>query len=164
MEILSFTVGAGFLCLIIGIVLGIYFEDKFNIHIDGYNKGVADLIHIYSLNELALAIHQVNIGKGFYSEPKNLGEMLALIHSEISEALEADRKDHYSVCGTLAKHLESGGSFTEGFEKYVKNTFEDEIADAIIRLLDLAKFKGIDIDWHIQQKLNYNMTDRKSVV
>ena len=38
---------------------------------------------------------------------------------------------------------------------YLKNTFEDELADVIIRVLDLCAFKGIDIESHIKAKMRY---------
>ena len=44
------------------------------------------------INRLAKEIHKNNVSKGFYDKEKNIGEMLCLIHSEVSEALEADRK------------------------------------------------------------------------
>ena len=44
------------------------------------------------------------------------------------------------------------------FEMEVKSSFEDELADAIIRLLDLAGYKNIDIQKHIDLKLQYNKT------
>jgi NTP pyrophosphatase (non-canonical NTP hydrolase) len=40
----------------------------------------------------------------------------------------------------------------------VKDTFEDEIADTVIRLLDLSEGLGIDIEKHIRLKLEYNKT------
>ena len=49
------------------------------------------------MNELSKQIHENNKAKGFYDGEKNIGEMLALIHSEVSEALEADRKDNYMI-------------------------------------------------------------------
>ena len=45
------------------------------------------------MNELAQEIHHRNKAKGFFDDEKNIGEMLALIHSEVSEALECHRKD-----------------------------------------------------------------------
>jgi hypothetical protein len=39
----------------------------------------------------------------------------------------------------------------------VKNTFEDELSDVIIRMLDLFAFKGIDIESHIKVKMRYNI-------
>lgn len=43
------------------------------------------------INKLAELIHNNNKEKGFYEGEKNTGEIIALIHSEVSEALEADR-------------------------------------------------------------------------
>lgn len=40
----------------------------------------------------------------------------------------------------------------------MKDTFEDEIADSIIRLLDLCGKNNIDIEAHIQAKMDYNAT------
>lgn len=40
------------------------------------------------MNNLAKEIHAVNVKNGFYDDEKNIGEMLALIHSEVSEALD----------------------------------------------------------------------------
>jgi NTP pyrophosphatase (non-canonical NTP hydrolase) len=120
------------------------------------------------LNNLSCAIYQRNVEKGFYEKPKNIGEMLCLIHSEVSEALEADRKDNYAD-KNLIQEMEAEGytwkdsetSFKSAFEKYVKNTFEDELADIMIRVMDLAAFKGIDLEFHIRQKMEYNLLRQK---
>lgn len=48
--------------------------------------------------------------------------------------------------------------FPAYFREHVKDTVEDEIADAIIRLLDLSGYMGIDIDAHVGAKLAYNAT------
>ena len=44
------------------------------------------------------------------------------------------------------------------FQDYIKDSFEDEIADAVIRLFDLTEGFGIDLEKHIRMKLNYNKT------
>lgn len=119
------------------------------------------------MKNLAKRIHETNVKNGFYEDvPKNIGEMLALIHSEVSEALESDRKGRYA---NLQRFMEMERTINEDhiseskddiwkglFEKYIKDSFEDELADAIIRLLDLAQYKGIDIEKHIELKLHYN--------
>ena len=46
----------------------------------------------------------------------------------------------------------------EEFEDAIKDTFEDEIADSVIRLLDMCGGLGIDIDTHVRLKLEYNKT------
>lgn len=122
------------------------------------------------INELAKQIHENNKAKGFYKGEKNIGEMLALIHSEVSEALECDRKDRYhSDCPEQQKWFIHGMAdptyghtfnddmfFKEQFENRVKDTFEDELADIMIRVMDLAAFKGIDLESHIKAKMRYN--------
>jgi len=82
------------------------------------------------IKQIMQEIHQNNIQKGFWEdkETKNVGEVLMLCVSELSEA----------------------------FTIYVKDTFEDEIADTVIRLFDLCSGFGIDLEWHIQQKMNFN--------
>lgn len=114
------------------------------------------------LNDLAEVIHAGNVKRGFFEEPnRNIGEMLALVHSEISEALEAHRKDKFfNKDGILSigeiLNFSSDDRFKNSFEHTTKDSFEDEIADSIIRLLDLAAYKGIDINNHVLAKMRYN--------
>jgi NTP pyrophosphatase (non-canonical NTP hydrolase) len=118
------------------------------------------------LNELSKQVHENAKSKGFFDSEKNIGEMLCLIHSEVSEALEADRKNFYTnvseikLKGLADKNygatFNDDEIFKEFFSITVKNTFEDELADVIIRVLDLCAFKGIDIEKHIKMKMRYN--------
>ena len=118
------------------------------------------------VNKLAQEIHENAKSKGFHGGEKNTGEMLCLIHSEVSEALEADRIGKYcqvhEIMLAVLADKDYGSTFyndqnaKELFETYVKNTFEDELADVVIRVLDLCAFKGIDIESHIKAKIRYN--------
>lgn len=109
------------------------------------------------INELARQIHENAKSKGFYEGEKNAGEMLCLIHSEVSEALEADRKSKYAT-GTIEtiNSFIIDEMFVTDFKIGVKDTFEDELADIMIRVMDLAAYKGIDLESHIKAKMRYN--------
>lgn len=65
---------------------------------------------------------------------------LALVITEISEAIEAIRNDRFAI-------------MREGIWK---ETFEEEIADTFIRLFDLCGAYEIDIERYIQLKMDYN--------
>jgi len=93
------------------------------------------------LNELSKEIFKANKEKGFWpDEPKkrNKGELLALMHSELSEALEADRKNLKDD-----KLTEYDG-------------FAVELADCVIRILDTCGALEIPIGNIISEKIRYN--------
>lgn len=106
-----------------------------------------------SLNELAFEIHRNAVERGFYEKPVECGTQLMLVVSELSEALEADRRGRHVIVGTVPETVLSEDWW---FAKAVKDTFEDEITDAIIRLLDLCAAYRIDIEKHIELKMRYN--------
>jgi len=111
------------------------------------------------LNKLSETIHEANVKKGFYDDPIETGTKLMLVVSELAEALEADRKGNKAKVAQFDILVESGHyGFAEAFKATIKDTFEDEIADAMIRLFDLAGFYKLDIEKHIALKLQYNAT------
>lgn len=77
---------------------------------------------------------------------ESIPEKLCLIHSEVSEALEVYREHPdevlYSVSGTDEKPI----------------GFDSELADIVIRVMDLAEALGIDLEGAIIQKHKYNKT------
>ena len=109
-----------------------------------------------SLNELAKKFHQFQIDAGFTDS--NIVQRLMLVHSEISEAFEAYRKDKYAdIDGFNADNKGQFGSyFKEAFEDNIKDSLEDEIADAIMRLLAFCGENNIDIERHVELKHRYN--------
>ena len=108
------------------------------------------------INELSKEIDEINKANGFYEGKKNIGEMLCLIHSEVSEALEADREGQYAFGVTKSLiNLKEDKDFKFQFQG-TKDTFEDELADIMIRVMDLAAYKNIDLESHIKAKMRYN--------
>ena len=92
------------------------------------------------LNYYARKCHNRAVSKGFWDEPHSVGHYLMLAFGELHEAIEADRIGKWAkldpnTIGTL--HSIEGAIYVQEFLRLVKDTVEDEIADAVIRLLDL---------------------------
>lgn len=102
-------------------------------------------IYGQAMSDVAVVIHESCVDAGWYTDldtgealDRNVPEMLALIHSEVSEALEGHRKD------LVDSHL----------PQY--NNIDVELADAVIRIFDLCGYLGIDIGNVIVDKFDYN--------
>ena len=123
-----------------------------------------DKIIRININDQCKQQHINMLRKGFDS--KDFPRDLMLIVSELSEALEADRKgnDANNLPECTAKSLLNriGDSdldecvWKRFFESYIKDTIQDEIADALLRIMDLCGKYKIDIDTHVAIKSYYN--------
>ena len=100
--------------------------------------------NILALNQCAKDCHEAAVKGGWWHDShgkkkdRNVGELLCLIHSEISEAMEGARKD---LMDTHLKH---------------RSMMEVELADAIIRIFDLAESRNFNLGETIYEKLEYN--------
>lgn len=120
------------------------------------------------LNDWRDRVHNLAIEKGWHQDrdinnPHVLGSMLALIHSEVSEALEEVRtgtpgavwfRDTFN--GELLGPREREEGQPES--RYKPVGFPSELADIIIRTLDLCGALGIDIEQAVEAKHAYNCT------
>jgi NTP pyrophosphatase (non-canonical NTP hydrolase) len=92
-----------------------------------------------TLTEIQSKVHKVARDKGWYDEERSMGEIIALCHSELSEALEADRE---------------GNPKSDKIPNY--SELEEELADTIIRILDTAEHNNLDLEGAIKAKTEYN--------
>jgi hypothetical protein len=108
-----------------------------------FTPEVVDAARKGTINCWAREIHQANAH--FYTDLKtgqrldrNVGELIALIHSEVSEMLEGVRKE------LMDTHL-------------VHRPMEEvEAADIFIRLMDYCAYRGLDLGGATIEKLEYN--------
>lgn len=110
--------------------------------------------HAASLNFLSAIVNERNVQAGWWTDvftgesllgkdeygrdKRNVPEMLCLIHSEVSEAMEGYRK---KLPDDKLPH---------------RSMFEVELVDVLIRILDLAGGHGLDLSGAFIEKLEYN--------
>ncbi len=97
------------------------------------------------INEMIAAAYEAAKEKGWHQEgkPFNIPEKLALIHSEVSEALEAYRNNEPLIW------FEASGK---------PQGMATELADVVIRIADLCGKLNIDLEEAISTKMAYNTT------
>tara|TARA_B100001996_G_C18652295_1_gene589867 strand:- start:43 stop:366 length:324 start_codon:yes stop_codon:yes gene_type:complete len=96
-----------------------------------------------NINALIEKSHNIAINKGWWDKEREIPELIALIHSELSEALE-----EYRVRENLDIRYEN--EKPEGFVV--------ELADVLIRIFDLSGKYEIDLEKALVAKLKYNET------
>ena len=166
------------------------------------------LMKIEDIRDLCREAHENAVRHGFWDEEHDIRHYLMLVITELAEAVQAYRKNKFADRNEYEKLVKERGCAEDtAFLLSVKDTFEDEMADACIRLMDLTGrfdvelptdikiirtegeditvtlFKaiffmhnalcrdagalvmylirlsealGIDIEWHIRQKMAYN--------
>lgn len=114
-----------------------------------------EALNTIDFNALAADVYGNASTHGFHDEERNLPHWLCLVICELSEAVEADRKHSRAKLDAFSRAMKEPVCPHEGynpeqifdywFRTYVKDTVEDELADTVIRLLDLAAMRGADL-------------------
>lgn len=115
-----------------------------------------------SINQLVLEAHQNAVDKGWWEEERSFGETIALIHSELSEALE-DFRAGYDPTDEWYEEKTSIGLIKHWNKIKKTDTWKpcgipSELADVVIRVFDACGRYGINLEQAIKEKMAYNAT------
>lgn len=92
-----------------------------------------------AFDETVASVNAIAIEKGWWEGDRNEAELIALMHSELSEALEGLRHGNLP-----SDHIPAFSSV------------EEEFADVIIRIMDHAAAKGYRVGEALEAKIAYN--------
>lgn len=93
------------------------------------------------INAVATECHDIAASKGWWDEPRTFGDLIALVHSEASECLEAFR------------HGDPPSSKVPGV-----SSVAEELGDVVIRCMDMAAHLKLDLGEAVRLKMAYNRT------
>lgn len=98
------------------------------------------------LNELAKEAHQIAVDHGFWDHEPTFGELIALMHSELSEALEEYRAGRGMVWHKVEEiKARYPGESDVKLVSHKPEGIAVELADCIIRILDWARHEGVEV-------------------
>lgn len=121
-------------------------------------------------NEFIERAHEMACKHGFHDKELSLEHCLMLVITEISEMVEADRKGKYAAKSMYVKEINTrqpeilkATHKRFCFDTFIKDSFEDEMADACIRLYDTSGTFGVtfdkedfDVDMHEEYEKYYS--------
>lgn len=127
--------------------------------------------YVPTLEDWQREVYENNVAHGWFDEGRSFAMDVALLHSEVSEMLEADRQwgsldmthlspvEHTSACTRVVRFRKGEPEQScpcGGLRK--PEGVGSEMADVLIRLLDTAQRTGIDLRAEYEQKMAYNRT------
>jgi NTP pyrophosphatase (non-canonical NTP hydrolase) len=111
------------------------------------------------LNELRDKAYRTACGHGFHDQELSNEHFLCLVISELMEAVEADRRGKRAnvdwfekkistsrICQGLDPDIPKERGYEVAYNETIKGSIEEELADAVIHLLDLAGLRGISLE------------------
>lgn len=103
------------------------------------------------LNTLRDRVHQLARSKGWYDREVTVATHVANLHGEVSELWEAYRAGRLNELCDKAEKMRAAGIVP-------LTCLEEELADIVIRALDMAGHMGVDIELAVESKHAFNMT------
>jgi len=115
------------------------------------NKDAANAEQVVGLpgwNSFVEEMRVINQAKGWWDKPRTVGDLVALMHTELSEAFQ-----WYRILGNVDEIFwkaddETGGQKPEGFSI--------DLADLLIRVADMCAKYNIDLETAIRTKVAFN--------
>ena len=116
------------------------------------------------LRKLSQEAFETAKAHGWHDEELPDETYLMLIMTEIAEAVQADRKRFHANVDDFKSETDGLTSEYDDiwkyeFECYIKNSVEDELADIIIRCLDLAALRGVSLDGATDETQHFHVRD-----
>lgn len=124
-----------------------------------------------NLNILRDKAYKTACEHGFHDKELSNEHLLCLVISELMEAVEADRKGKRAnenrfkkkvttsrICQGLDPDISKERGYEVAYNETIKGTIEEELADAVIRLFDLAGLRGISLE-PVEKDMSINIGD-----
>ena len=116
------------------------------------------------VNEVAEDIHRNAKEKGWWDEERSPAEIIALCHSELSEALECFRKgdpaEYFTkiVTDGFNGHYAQETDMTKWSKDKKTEGWATEMIDCVIRIFDFLEYKKVNISGVLWRKHEFNQT------